>query len=172
MTCGLVCKSWHRDAAETLLRDTAASGRGARRFANLVSTIGGNEDLGVVGDRTGNREGDRGGVLRADASDAEASLRARRESGDAMTVSGNEEEEEFSSKRRRVDDVFGAGGLASGDASRGARRDGRVGGRPSAARDESSVEGRAGTRVSPSRNVSSRSRLGTDASDRADASAR
>ena len=171
MTCGLVCKSWHRDAAETLLRDTAASGRGARRFANLGATVGGNEDA-FVGDRTGNL-GDRG-FDRADASDAEASLRARRESGDAMTVSGNEEE--FSSKRRRVDDVFGAGGLASGEASRGARRDGdgRVGGRPffSAARDESSVEGRAGTRASPSRNVSSRSRLGTDASDRADASAR
>lgn len=169
MTCGLVCKSWHRDAAETLLRDTAASGRGARRFANLGATVGGNDDA-FLGDRTGNL-GDRG-VDRADASDTEASLRARRESGDAMTVSGNEEE--FSSKRRRVDDVFGAGGLASGEASRGARRDGdgRVGGRPSAARDESSVEGRAGTRASPSRNVSSRSRLGTDASDRADASAR
>lgn len=155
-----------------MLRDTAASGRGARRFANLGATVGGNEDA-FVGDRTGNL-GDRGGVLRADASDAEASLRARRESGDAMTVSGNEEE--FSSKRRRVDDFLGAGEKASGEGSRGNLAGdgdgGLLGGRPFSTRDESSVEGRARTRASPSRNVSSRSRLGTDASDRADASAR
>ena len=174
MTCGLVCKSWHIDAAETLLMDTAASGRGARRFANGGGATNGLNEDAFLGDRTGNREGDRGGGFRADVSDAEASLRARRESGETMTVSLNEEE--FSSKRRRVDDFLGAGEKASGEGSRGNLAGdgdgGLLGGRPFSTRDESSVEGRARTRASPSRNVSSRSRLGTDASDRADASAR
>ena len=132
-----------------------------------------NEDA-FLGDRTGNREGDRGGGFRADVSDAEASLRARRESGETMTVSLNEEE--FSSKRRRVDDFLGAGEKASGEGSRGNLAGdgdgGLLGSRPFSTRDESSVEGRARTRASPSRNVSSRSRLGADVSDRADASAR
>ena len=87
--------------------DTAASGRGARRFANGGGATNGLNEDAFLGDRTGNREGDRGGGFRADVSDAEASLRARRESGETMTVSLNEEE--FSSKRRRVDDFLGAG---------------------------------------------------------------
>ena len=125
MTCGLVCKSWHRDAAETLLRDTAVSGRGARRFAR---GRGANGEDGVAP-----RDG---GDDRAEASDDRASLRARRESGSA--VSGNDSdapgEGEFSSKRRRVD----AGTAAGADANGGGRGGGA---HPSTTRDDSSVGG-------------------------------
>ena len=90
---GLVCKSWHRDAAETLLRDTAVSGRGARRFARAAARTT------RMASRRRRRRRPRRGF------DDRSALRARRESGSA--VSGNDSdapgEGEFSSKRRRVE---------------------------------------------------------------------
>ena len=35
--CGQVCKAWHDDAMDVLMRDTAVSGRGARRFPRAPS---------------------------------------------------------------------------------------------------------------------------------------
>ena len=121
MTCGLVCKSWHADAAETLLRDTAASGRGARRFARAPR--GEAEARGGAG----------AAEARGDASDDRASLRARRESGSAVSGLGPEAsgEEEFSSKRRRVDAGKGGGG---GDECRATARDDSSVGKQTASR--------------------------------------
>ena len=125
MTCGLVCKSWHADAAETLLRDTAASGRGARRF--FLKTENDEDAARARADRAS---------ARAEASDDRASLRARRESGSAVSEAGGSEVdggEEFSSKRRRVEPFAGPAGAPprGGDAAGASRLP--------AARDDSSV---------------------------------
>ena len=77
--CGQVCKAWHDDAMDVLMRDTAVSGRGARRFA-----------AGTLEEPERSRRSD---------DDATATTRRARHEESAAT---DAELDECSSKRRRA----------------------------------------------------------------------
>ena len=103
MTCGLVCKSWHRDAVETLLRDTAVSGRGTKRFAKGRGLIDESNEA-----RVENRN------ERAAASDDNRSLQAQKNNFNETEPDSDVDDEEFSSKRRKVGGVSGWGDVDNG----------------------------------------------------------
>lgn len=77
--CGRVCKAWHGDAMHVLMRDTAVSGRGARRFT-----------AGAVEEPERSRRSE---------DDATATTRRARHEESAAT---DAEFDECSSKRRRA----------------------------------------------------------------------
>jgi hypothetical protein len=109
MTCGLVCKSWLKDAVQTLLRDTAVSGRGARRFAKGRGLNDEADEAAVANKKLGDD---------AECSDDDKdSLRAQK--NNPQVSESDASDEEFQSKRRKVVTKCSGGGTDANGATFG-----------------------------------------------------